>query len=339
MENQSLLQVTDLVVRFKLPSTGFRREFIRPVNRVTFAVKQREIMGVVGESGSGKTTLGQTIARMLAPNSGQIVLDGRNVTSLNRRELTRYWGEVQMMFQDVYASFNPVYNIEQQLSFVIRRYQSRHKRGLEEELTRLLGIAGLTPADEFRRKMPHELSGGQRQRVALVRALAVQPKLLVADEPVSMLDVSLRAGVLNLMLNLRNEFGMSYLFITHDLSSAQAVCDRILVMYGGRIVEMGKTDDLLNRPLHPYTRRLIEAATFDVEMGTPAVGGDGGQTAAELLESYIGCPFRRQCPIAEEVCSRVDPKLVQESGTHAVACHAMDTTSVADREGGDAVTQ
>ncbi len=337
MEEQYLLQVNELVVRFMIASSRLRRVFIRPVNRVTFNIKHREVVGVVGESGSGKTTLGRTIVRMLTPASGQIIFEGRNVAVLSRRELTQYWNEVQMMFQDVYASFNPVYNIRKQLSFVIRKHQTRNRRSQDEELSRLLSIAGLTPVDVFQSKLPYELSGGQRQRVALVRALAVQPKLLVADEPVSMLDVSLRAEVLNLMVNLRDEFGMSYLFITHDLASARTVCDRILVMYGGRIVEMGKTDELLDHPLHPYTQRLIAAATFEMQTRTPVVSDDSGQTSAELLESHIGCVFRRQCPILEEVCNQMNPEFHQESQTHEVACHAFNTGSTA-KENSDLIT-
>ena len=331
MGTQTLLQVKDLVVRFMIPSSRFRPQFIRPVNQVTFSVMRGEILGIVGESGSGKTTLGRTITRVVNPTSGEVRLDGRNVTKLGRRELTGYWRDVQMMFQDVYASFNPVFTIGQQLHFVVSKHQDRHRQDVDAELDRLLGITGLTPPDVFRRKLPHELSGGQRQRVALVRALAVMPKLLVADEPVSMLDVSLRADILNLIARLRDEFGLSYLFITHDLPSARAVCDRILVMYGGRVVEIASADDLLDEPLHPYTKRLITAADFaeDGAQSTPSAPEDADQVMAELLESHTGCPFRRKCPVAMDICSRVHPAFQAVSDTHTVACHAVDSASAA----------
>lgn len=335
MEDQTLLRAKDLVVRFMVPGSRFRPTFIRPVNQVTFSVKRGEILGIVGESGSGKTTLGRTIARMVSPTSGEIWLGGRNVTALGRRELTGYWRDVQMMFQDVYASFNPVFTIGQQLRFVVHKHRDRHKRDVDAELDRLLGITGLTPPDVFRRKLPHELSGGQRQRVALVRALAVMPQLLVADEPVSMLDVSLRADVLNLMLNLRDEFGLAYLFITHDLPSARAVCDRILVMYGGRVVEIADADAMLDAPLHPYTQRLISAADFAEDGAAPAPNPaeDAGQVTAELMESYTGCPFRRKCPVAMDICSQVYPEFMEVTDAHSVACHAVDPAAVKKMHG------
>ncbi len=333
--NDTLLQVKDLVVRFRVPGSKYRPTFIRPVNGVTFSMQQGEIVGIVGESGSGKTTLGRTIVRMVSPTSGEIRLRGRDVTRLGRRQLSGYWREVQMMFQDVYASFNPVFTVGQQLRYVVNKHRDQHRQDVDVELDRLLGVTGLTPPDVFRRKLPHELSGGQRQRVALVRALAVMPKLLVADEPVSMLDVSLRADVLNLILNLRDEFGLSYLFITHDLPSARAVCDRILVMYGGRVVEIAFADDLLDQPLHPYTQRLISAADFAEDSGlqTAPPAEDAGQVMAELLESYKGCPFRRKCPLAMDICETVDPAFRAVSPTHSVACHAVDDAVASEARG------
>ncbi len=328
-ERKDLLSADNLVVRFR-QAQGFRRAVIYPVNQVSLTIARNEVLGIVGESGSGKTTLGRALAGMVPIAQGSLWLKGRNVTELNRKRLREYWAEVQMIFQDVYNSLNPVYTVEQQLLFPIQHHALPNVEP-DQELERLLHLTGLTPAAAVRTRLPHELSGGQRQRVAIVRALASGPELLVADEPLSMLDVSLGADILQLLLDLRAEFGLSIVYITHDLPSAVYLCDRILVMYGGRIVESVSADNLVKHSQHPYTQRLLAAARFEGPEESSARSSDS-VTSSVLLESHRGCPYAERCPIVSEICTQTRPELVQINSDHTVACHAV-STSLEERNG------
>ncbi len=319
-KTKELLRGDNLVVQFR-QTQGFRRTLICPVNEISLAVAANEILGIVGESGSGKTTLGRALAGMTSIVRGSLWLKGQNVSRLSRKELRKYWSQVQMIFQDVYNSLNPIYTVEQQLSFPIQRHATP-TQSVREELENLLQITGLTPTAAVRARLPHELSGGQRQRVAIVRALAARPDLLIADEPVSMLDVSLRADILQLLARLRNDLGLAIVYITHDLPSAVYIADRILVMYGGCLVETIRADALIRESRHPYTERLLAAARFENPGSSPFSGG-GSANSSVLLTSYRGCPYAPRCPIAAQICSTTRPSLIRMGRDHSAACHAL----------------
>lgn len=318
MADQSLVDVQDLVIRFAVGRGGARR-YITPVDNVSFQIAEREVLAVVGESGSGKSTIGRTLVRVLTPSSGKIFLSGEEVTRINGRALRDYRKNVQMIFQDPFGSLNPVQTIDQHLQFPVRKHQNLRGSALDDKIEELLTVVGLTPANEVRYKYPHELSGGQRQRIAIARALAVQPKFLVADEPISMLDVSIRADIIQLLNQLKDDFGLSYLYITHDLASAHYFGDKIMVLYGGRVMEMGLADELIQNSKHPYTHLLLAA--------TPGSGTRGSITetaieAPNLFEGRKGCTFAHRCPLATDLCKETAPALTaSDTNTHLVACH------------------
>jgi peptide/nickel transport system ATP-binding protein len=227
---------------------------------VTFSLEPGKITALVGESGSGKSTVARLLSRLYAPTAGSILFRGEDVSrARSRRALLRYRSEVQMIFQDPFASLNPVKTVRHHLERPLRIHGIARGARVEERVNELLSTVGLVPPEEVARKYPHQLSGGQRQRVAIARALAVNPSVVLADEPISMLDVSIRMGLLNLMDSLKRDFGIAFLYITHDIVSARYVADEVLVMYAGRIVEQGPTDDVLQTPLHDYTRLLLSA--------------------------------------------------------------------------------
>ena len=319
MEHSSdLVKVEDLVIKF--PVRGDRtRKFIIPVDRVSFAIKKGEVLALVGESGSGKTTIGRALVRLLKPTEGSITVSGIQVSAIKGKELKNYRRVAQMIFQDPFGSLNPVKTIEGHLKFPLKKHQGYKGKALDEKVTDLLLQVGLTPVAEIRKKHPHELSGGQRQRLAIARALAVNPQFIVADEPTSMLDVSIRAGILQLMNELKDDFGLSYLYITHDLASARYFGDRIMVMYGGKVMEVARSKELIKYPKHPYTQLLLAA--------TP-----GSQKQINLTEETNeppdlsvdrkGCPFAFRCPLATDICKETMPPLVEsDSSGHSVACH------------------
>jgi peptide/nickel transport system ATP-binding protein len=270
------------------------------------------------------------------PTAGEIQYRGRSVHSLHsRRDLLHYRSQVQMVFQDPYSSMNPVFRV----SHGVMRNLKLHRPELgrserRQEAERVFTLVGLTPAAEMLRKFPYEMSGGQRQRVGFAQAVAVRPKLILADEPVSMLDVSIRAGILNLMADLREREGVSILYITHDIASARYVADRIMVMYGGHIVEAGPTETVLSDPRHPYTQLLLSAVPDPREpisvSTSPAVG-----EPPKVVNPGEGCRFRERCPLAIEVCSRVTPRLTVLAPAHSAACHvaAADAGQIATSAG------
>jgi peptide/nickel transport system ATP-binding protein len=276
----------------------------------------------VGESGSGKSTLARLLAMLYRPTRGRIYFRGRPLESLrSRRDVLWYRRQVPMVFQDPYSSINPVFRV----SHGVLRNLSLHRPDLRGaarsvEAERAFEIVGLTPAGEMLKKFPYEMSGGQRQRVGFAQALALQPRLILADEPVSMLDVSIRAGILNLMAELRAREGVSILYITHDIASARYVADRILVMYGGHVVETGPAEVVLAVPKHPYTQLLLSAAPDPRE----SVAVDASMVAGEppkVVNPTEGCRFRARCPIAVEECGRVTPRLRAVGVGHGAACH------------------
>jgi oligopeptide/dipeptide ABC transporter ATP-binding protein len=299
------------------------RSFFGPTRRVvaaedvSFRVDGSEAVALVGESGSGKSTVARIVLRLETPDAGEIRLQGEDVLARERRRASLgYRGRVQMVFQDPFASLNPVHDVAHHLERPLLRHRRSTAAAARAQATELLRTVGLEPAEEFIGRHPHELSGGQRQRVAIARALAVEPDLLVADEPTSMLDVSIRMGVLNLLAQLKRERRLAILLITHDLASARYLAERILVLFRGRVVEDGPSADLVKAPAHPYTRALLAAAA-DAGTGEPLAKrarGAGG------VEPAGGCPFASRCGEVLDVCRTVDPA-PRPVGGRRVRCH------------------
>jgi oligopeptide/dipeptide ABC transporter ATP-binding protein len=309
-------------VNFVTSAGILKRNTIRAVDNVSLAIRKGESLGIVGESGSGKTTLARSIVRLIRPTAGQIVFDGQDIGDFYSHYLKEYRRRVQMIFQDPYESLNPLSRagdiVEEP---IIIHAIIKDKKERKEKVFELLQLAGLNPTT-VARKYPHELSGGERQRVSLARALSLNPDLLIADEPVSMLDVSIRIGIINLMLELKRAFNLSYLFITHDLGLARYFCDRIGVMYRGRIVELANTEDLLHRPMHPYTELLIDSVPGRGQAGiseeAEKITPDASRQAGTQI---LGCRFNPRCEYAQQYCREKEPDLVELEPGHFVACH------------------
>ena len=300
----------------------FSNQVLHAVDDVGLTIGERELVSLVGESGSGKSTIARLLAMLYRPTRGEIQYRGRSVHTLHsRRDLLGYRSQVQMVFQDPYSSMNPVFRVSHGVMRNLKLHRPELGRSERlEEAERVFTLVGLTPAAEMLRKFPYEMSGGQRQRVGFAGALAVRPRLILADEPVSMLDVSIRAGILNLMADLREREGVSILYITHDIASARYVADRILVMYAGHIVESGPTEAVLADPRHPYTQLLLSAVPDPREpisvSASPAVG-----EPPKVVNPGEGCRFRERCPLAIDVCGRVTPRLRVLAPGHDAACH------------------
>ncbi len=312
-----LLEVKDLCKSFRSRKVFGPARTVAAARDVSFRVDRGEAVALVGESGSGKSTIARLILRLDAPDGGEIRLDGTDVLTAEKRHASlAYRARVQMVFQDPFASLNPVHSVAYHLVRPLLRHGRATAVSAREKAIELLDIVGLDPATDFIDRHPYELSGGQRQRVAIARALAVDPDLLVADEPTSMLDVSIRMEVLNLLLKLKRERQLAILLITHDLASARYLADRILVLFRGRVVEDGPGDTLVDSPAHPYTRALLSSLA-DIGTGEsaarrtlPVTGEDTGN----------GCPFIARCPDAMEVCRTVDPAPRDVAGRR-VRCH------------------
>ena len=321
---EELLRTEGLTRHFRVGKlTG--RQMLHAVDDVALTIGRGEIVALVGESGSGKSTIARMLARVYRPTHGEIWFEGKPLSRLRgRRSQLAYSADVPMVFQDPYSSLNPAYRISHGILRGIKLHRSDLSRTERRaELNRVLEAVGLVPASDIRSKFPFELSGGQRQRVGFAQALALRPKLIVADEPVSMLDVSIRVGVLNLMSELREREGVSFLYITHDVASARYLADRVLVMYAGHLVEEGLTEDVLHRPKHPYTQLLLSAVPDPrAELGL-ADARDVGEPP-KVVDPKPGCRFRPRCPLAIAKCETVTPLLRELGDGRRVACHVAD---------------
>jgi oligopeptide transport system ATP-binding protein len=324
-EPAALLDVRDLSVHFPvLGGTVFKRQVgaIRAVDRVSFSIARGEILGMVGESGCGKSTTGRAIVQLCRPTGGTITFDGTDLRSLGSREMRRMRRRVQMIFQDPYASLNPRLSIGRLVGEPLQVHGLAEGRR-EERVSELLEVVGLSP--KLASRYPHEFSGGQRQRIGIARALAVEPDLIVADEPVSALDVSVQAQVINLLEDLQARYGLTYLFIAHDLSVVRHISDRVAVMYLGRVAELADRDELYEHPAHPYTQALLSAVPVPdpvVEEKRQRVVLAGDVPSPSNPPS--GCAFRTRCWKAQALCAEVRPEPVELKPRHWAACHFPD---------------
>jgi oligopeptide/dipeptide ABC transporter ATP-binding protein len=318
--SESIVEVDDLRVWFPVRDGLLRRRvgYLRAVDDVSFTIGRGETLGLVGESGCGKTTTGRAILRLQPATGGSVTFDGRDVLALGSEEMRKLRARMQIVFQDPYSSLDPRFTIGASIAEGVRAQKLAKAGQLDGIVKDLLDAVGLD--GEMRRRYPHELSGGQRQRVVIARALATRPDFIVCDEAVSALDVSVRAQVLNLLQDLQEQFGLTYLFIAHDLSVVQHVSDRVAVMYLGKIVEVAGADELYTAPLHPYTRALLTA----IPNPDPRHAGGRAPLAGEVpspLDIPTGCRFRTRCPLAIGRCAVEEPLLGPPGSTHQVACH------------------
>jgi peptide/nickel transport system ATP-binding protein len=292
---------------------------VKAVDGVTFSISPGEVVGIVGESGCGKTTMGRTILRLIEPTSGQIFFDDVELTKLTKRELKKHRRAMQIIFQDPFESLNPKMTVYDLIVEPLQIHNIGDHAKREELVTVALEEVQMTPPDNFLLRYPHELSGGQRQRVAIARALVVRPRFLVADEPVSMLDVSIRTGVLNLMLDLKVKHGLTYLFITHDLAIAKYMSDNIGVMYLGKLVEYGDVYQVLDDPDHPYTQALMAAVPMvDIRTKRDEIPISG--ETPQPIDIPQGCRFNPRCPYAFDKCFSEEPELLEVEDGHTAAC-------------------
>ncbi len=323
-----LVDVIDLKKVFETRSGMLTRAFsrdrqpVRAVDGITFHIDAGEGLGLIGESGCGKTTTAMLLLRLIDPTAGQILFDGLDLTSMNTRELRPVRRRIQMVFQDPYESLNPGKTVSSLIGepLVVHRLTSG-RRDRESRIAEIMEQIGLVPTEEYLKRFPHQLSGGQRQRAAIARALVLEPVFLIADEPTSMLDVSVRAGILNLLQGLRDEMHLASLFITHDLALARYMCERIAVLYNGKIVETGEREELLTNPIHPYTRALIAVASSLSDFWARKQ-----EMITELDTDWIQlpegcCRFHPRCPHEHGDCENREPDLVEVGPKHWVACH------------------
>jgi oligopeptide/dipeptide ABC transporter ATP-binding protein len=313
----AILEIRDLSKSYAAPNGAS----VRALDRVSLSLERGEVLGIVGESGCGKSTLGRALLRLVEPSGGQVLFEGDDLIALDARELKRRRRDLQIIFQDPFGSLNPRHKVGDIIREPLDVHRIGNRRSRAERVRALLEMVGLPP--EAATRYPHEFSGGQRQRIAIARALALDPKLIVADEPVSALDVSIQSQVINLIMELKQRLGLSMLFISHDLSVVRHVSNRIAVMYLGRIVETGEAGDLMEAPIHPYTRALLSAI--------PKPGLQGHRQRIVLRGEVpdpsnppSGCPFHTRCPLAMAICPLETPALVRRrdgSAAREAACH------------------
>ncbi len=320
MRMEDLLSVSDLKVHFPIRKGIFSRVigYVYAVDGISLSLKKGETIGLVGESGCGKTTAGMAILRLIEPTSGKVTFDGMDVSRMTKSQLQSLRRQMQIIFQDPYSSLNPRMTVNQIIGDPMDIHGVYKGRKREERIAYLLEKVGLTA--EQGRRYPHEFSGGQRQRIGIARALALNPQLIIGDEPVSALDVSIQAQIINLLIDLQGEFGLSYIIIAHDLAVVEHLCDRIVVMYLGKIVETASYRDLYRNPKHPYTQALLSA----VPVPDPRKARDRKILAGDVpspINPPPGCHFHPRCPQRMEPCDRTEPLLKDIGGHHYVACY------------------
>jgi peptide/nickel transport system ATP-binding protein len=323
-----------------------RGQVVHAVRDVSLGLYRGGVVALVGESGSGKSTVARLLAGQERPTSGSVWLDGDEVVLTSRRAFRRYKSSVQLVFQDPFSSLNPVHTVRYMLERPVRLHQGKSARSeVAAEVTALLQQVRLTPADQFLGKFPHELSGGQRQRVSFARALAARPRVLLADEPVSMLDVSIRLEMLNLLDDLRQRLRLALLYITHDIASARYFADEVLVLYAGEVVERGPAEELTQHPAHPYTQLLVASAPDPDRLGRSTLRAgqapDGARPTAAAAAVTVGCPFSPRCPYADDQCRSQAPALQPVAADRAAACWHLDLAApdlLSSRQGGGDIT-
>jgi len=328
MGSQNLIEVRNLRKWFPVQKSFIERlvtgqnQFVHAVDGVDFEIRQGEVFGLAGESGSGKTTTGRLILQLVRPTEGQVIFDGTDLTGLSSEEIRRMRQRMQLIFQDPSASLNPRMSIGEAIGHSLEIFGVAKGEEKREQVHEMMWRVGLRPAAQFYDKYPHQVSGGQRQRIVLARALMLHPDFVVADEPIAMADVSVRAMLLDLMMELKEEFDLTYLFITHDLATAKYICDRIAVMYLGLICEIGDLDQVYRNPQHPYTRALLAA----VPVPDPHARRKAPMPKGEIpspINPPAGCRFHPRCPDATDACAVTEPALRPVPGDegHFFACH------------------
>lgn len=316
--SEHLIEVRGLKKYFPIKTGLFSKTvgYVKAVDDVTFSIKKGETLGLVGESGCGKTTVGRSILRLIEPTAGEVIFDGKNITNMSLKDLKQYRKQMQIIFQDPYSSLNPRITVGGMLSEILKFHEIAEGDAAEKRVEQLLDIVGLRKIHA--RRYPHEFSGGQRQRIGIARALSVEPKFIVCDEPVSALDVSIQSQIINLLQDLQNEFGLTYLFISHDLSVVEHISDRVCVMYLGQLVEMAEKTELYDHPHHPYTQALLSAVPIpDPQKKSKRIILTGDVPSPANVPS--GCYFHPRCPKVFADCPTIQPVLAGEGG-HEQRC-------------------